>query len=337
VLFEPINAVVDKYQCIIPKVVQSAQGGIALLVFNMSKDTVILPKNTFIGHLGSISSTDIHVPNISSTSNNQLNTSVTDDSIRELKELLKINTEMLDVTQGKKLDYILAENMDIFGLKEQQLNKTHSVKHRIDTGNHVPVKCVPRRYSDQQLEHIDMLVEDMLLKKVIKRCDSPWNTPILLVYKNKTDLPRFCLDFRALNKVTRKEVVELPRTEDLLNKLGGSKIFSVMDLKSAYHQIPLEESSKEKTAFTTRKNQYCFQSMPFGISNATSCLTKILSKAFTGYAFKFLLCYLDDILCYSNNVDDHIDQLGFIFQRLKENGFTLNVKNVNLYVKRYTF
>ena len=143
----------------------------------------------------------------------------------------------------------LVETISDVGLTaEPVLEKVICVKHRIDIGNAHPIKQAFYRVPETKKQIIDDEVEKMLVKEVIRPSVSPWSSPIVLVTKPDGST-RFCIDFRKVNSVTKKDAYPLPRTEETLNALGGSKYFTTLDLQSSYWQVPLDEASKEITAF----------------------------------------------------------------------------------------
>ena len=117
-----------------------------------------------------------------------------------------------------------------------------------------------------QKEEVRKLLRDMLEKRVIQPSDSPWSSPIVLV-KKKDGSVRFCVDYRKVNAITRKDAYPLPRV-DTLDTLAGSRLFTTLDLKNGYWQVELEEGDRQKTAFDTSEGLYQFNMMPFGLCNA---------------------------------------------------------------------
>ena len=136
----------------------------------------------------------------------------------------------------------------------------------IDTGNHEPIKKQPYRTPLKQRKIVETAIEEMLEAGVIERSRSPWGFPIVLVEK-RDGSKRFCVDFRALNKITKKNAHPLPIIDDILAALGSAKYFSKLDLKSGYWQVKMNEEDKEKTAFTCHRGLFSFNTMPFGLAN----------------------------------------------------------------------
>eukprot|EP00731_Ephydatia_muelleri_P021198 Em0013g925a len=135
-------------------------------------------------------------------------------------------------------------------LWEMNLGHTKVLQHRIDTGNAQPVHLPPRRIPHARREELKEMLRDMLEKNAIEHSDSPWSSPIVLV-KKKDGTTRFCVDYRKVNEVTRKDAYPLPRVDDTLDTLAGSKFFSTLDLTTGYWQVEVAPEDQPKTAFTT--------------------------------------------------------------------------------------
>ena len=163
---------------------------------------------------------------------------------------------------NKQLEKILKDYNELFMKDSWDIGKTDLVKHEIRTKDG-PIQINPRRQPVHLQEKIDKNIEELLKNGVIKECESPWNSPIVCVKKKNTEDIRMCLDFRKLNEITERPVFPIPNVEEILDSVGNAKYFSTIDLGNAYYQVELDESSKLKTAFSTRTQQYCFNRMPF--------------------------------------------------------------------------
>ena len=145
------------------------------------------------------------------------------------------------------------------------------------------------RYSQAELAEMQRQLQDLLAKGLVRPSCSPFGAPVLFVKKKDGSL-RMCCDYRALNKATIKNAFPLPRIDDLLDKLGGAKLFSSMDLTNAYMQFRLCEEECERTAFKTPFGLYEFRVIPFGVTNAPQAFSAALSKIFQGFLGKFCCC-----------------------------------------------
>ena len=168
----------------------------------------------------------------------------------------------------------------------------------------------------------------MLEAGIIRPSTSNWSFPILLVPK-KDGGKRFCVDFRKLNQVTKRYVYPLPLIDDILAGLGNSKVFTSLDLKSGYWQVPMEEKDKQKTSFVCHKGLFEFNIMPYGVTNGPSFFSELMAHVLQGINGKFAVAYLDDIVIYSPTVEDHILHLTEVFARLRKHGLKMKMSKCN--------
>ena len=146
---------------------------------------------------------------------------------------------------------------------------------------------------------------------------SPWGCPALFVKKKDQSL-RLCVDYRLLNAVTIKNKYPLPRIDILFDQLFGAKVFSKIDLHSGYHQIKIRVEDIPKTAFSTRYGLYEYLVMSFGLTNAPAHFMYLMNSVFMPELDKFVVVFIDDILVYSKNEEEHAEHLRIVLQRLRE-------------------
>ncbi|GAU10637.1 hypothetical protein TSUD_418350, partial [Trifolium subterraneum] len=180
-----------------------------------------------------------------------------------------------------------------------------------------PISIAPYRMSPLELRELKSQLEELLQKHFIRPSVSPWGAPVLLV-KKKDGTMRLCIDYRQLNKVTIKNKYPLPRIDDLLDQLRGATIFSKIDLRSGYHQIRIRTSDVSKTAFRTRYGHYEFLVMPFGLTNAPAIFMDYMNRIFQPYLDKFVVIFIDDILIYSKDPQEHAEHLRIVLNILRE-------------------
>lgn len=160
-----------------------------------------------------------------------------------------ISDERTDLSR-RQLFSLLREFASLFDIDGAPLGAARDICHRIDTEDARPLRQRPCRVSLSERRTIEKEVEKMLFKGILRPSSSPWSSPVVLVTKKGGSI-RFCVDYRRLNKVTRKNVYPVPRIDDALDSLRSARYFSSLDLRSGYWQIPLANDDKVKTAFVT--------------------------------------------------------------------------------------
>ena len=245
---------------------------------------------------------------------------------QKLAGMLKGEGAGLPWQEKSKLHMLLLEYHNIFQLEEDDRGETDMVQMQIDTGDAAPRKQPARRIPFAARQEVARQLRQMQEKGVIKPSISPWASPVVLVRKRDGSL-RFCIDYRDLNSVTKADTFPLPRIDDLLDQLGKSKYFSSFDLASGYWQVRVHPDSQEKTAFITHQGLYEFQVMPFGLRNAPAVLQRLMQNVLAGLnpedAADFVSVYLDDILVFSETLDEHLEHLRAVINRLAAAGLML--------------
>ncbi|GBG63206.1 hypothetical protein CBR_g36974 [Chara braunii] len=175
----------------------------------------------------------------------------------------------------------------------------------------VPLKGCIYRMSEEDLEVLRAQLDDLLAKGWIRPSSSPYGAPVLFVRKKNKDL-RLCIDYRKLNAQTVKNAGPLPCIDDLLERLGDTKYFSTLDLKSGYHQVSIRPNDRYKSAFKMRYGHFEWVVMPFGLTNAPTTFQAAMTNEFRAMLDRFVLVYLDDIL-----VEDHLGHLRRVLETLR--------------------
>ena len=249
---------------------------------------------------------------------------------------LDLSDTPLDESQQAQLRSLVQEYRDIFASSPEELGRTNIVQHRIDTGDQPPIRQRPYRVSDTQRGIIEEHITDTLNRGIIQAIISPWSSPIILV-KKKDGTDRFVVDFRRLNSITRKDSYALPRVDDALDALHGTRYFSSMDLMSGYWQVEMEHASREHTAFITYGGLYEFLVVPFGLTGAPSTFERLMECVLRNLTYKICLIYLDDILVYSKTFDDHLSHLRQVFDRLRHANLKLKPSKCKFACTKVTY
>ena len=255
-----------------------------------------------------------------------LNINKLTDSVRSMVDRA---SSTLTVSQLSDLASLVNDYNDIFSV-DGKIGRTSTVTHRIDTGDHYPIRLPPRRAAHKQRAIIEKEIKDMLDKGVISPSNSPWASPIVLVVK-KDGTIRFCIDYRLINKITRKDAYPLPRIDAMLDSFKGAKYFCTLDLNCAYWQIQMHKQDKAKTAFTTHLGLWEFNVMPYGLCNAPATFERLMENVLRDLIDKACLVYLDDIVVYGSTVFETLTNLQKVFDCLRKAGLTLKPKKCDLF------
>ncbi|GJS83563.1 putative reverse transcriptase domain-containing protein [Tanacetum coccineum] len=180
-----------------------------------------------------------------------------------------------------------------------------------------PVARTPYRLAPSEMQELSNQLQELTDRGFIRPSTSPWGAPILFV-KKKDGSFRMCIDYRELNKLTIKETYPIAQIDDIINKLQGSSVYSKIDLRSGYHQLRVREEDIPKTAFRTRYGHYEFQVMPFGLTNAPAVFMDLMNRVCKPYLDKFVIVFIDDILIYSRNEEEHANHLRVILELLRK-------------------
>ena len=187
-----------------------------------------------------------------------------------------------------------------------------------------PIKQKSRGIPQSFREEFKKTLQEMKDAGMVVDSNSPWCSPVRLVRKPDGSI-RVCVDFRKLNSVTTKDSFPIPTIDHIIQHLGNAKIYSSLDLAQGYHQIRMDKDSCKYTAFATSTGLYEYRVMAMGLTNSCATFQRILNKVLEGYLEDFCLVYLDDILIYSENLEDHEKHVKLVIERLKKNGLKVKL------------
>lgn len=213
--------------------------------------------------------------------------------------------------------------------------KTNAAEHFIPTtGN--PVKIPPRRIPVNYRAEVEQQLTTMLQQGVIEVSSSPWMAPAVFVRKKNGEI-RMCVDYRELNKKTVKDAYPLPRPDEVQDQLMGCTVFSTLDLKSGYWQLPVHADDRPKTAFCPGPGFGLFQfcRMPFGLTGAPSSFQRLMNRICGD--LPFVTTYLDDLLVYSKTPQEHKQHLEILFDRISTAGLTLRGNKCHIGLSQVTY
>lgn len=231
--------------------------------------------------------------------------------------------DSLPTTWKERITKLLNSMPEVFSLHDLDFGHTKKVKHQIKLNDETPFKQRARPIHPQDIDAVRRHLQELLVTGVIRESDSPFASPIVVVRK-KDGSVRLCVDFRKLNAQTIKDAYALPNLEEAFSTLTGSKWFSVLDLKSGFYQIEMEEVDKAKTAFVCPLGFWEFNRMPQGITNAPSTFQRIMERCMGDLNRKQVLVFIDDLIVFSDTLEEHESRLLQVLNRLKEYGLKLS-------------
>ncbi|GJU33051.1 putative reverse transcriptase domain-containing protein [Tanacetum coccineum] len=244
-----------------------------------------------------------------------------------------------DKSKKKQLqDVPIVKNFpEVFPEDLPGLPPTRQVEFHIDlVPGAAPVARAPYRLAPSEMKELADQLQELSDKGFIRPSSSPWGAPVLFVKKKDGSL-RMCIDYRELNKLTVKNRYPLPRINDLFDQLQGSSVYSKIDLRSGYHQLRVQEEDISKTAFRTRYGHYEFQVMPFGLTNAPAVFMDLMNRVCKPYLDKFVIVFIDDILIYSKNKQEHEEHLKIILELLKKEELYAKFSKCEFWIPKVQF
>lgn len=224
----------------------------------------------------------------------------------------------------KRITQKLHAMPEVFAFHDMDVGHTDKVRHSIKLQDETPFKHKARPIHPNDLEAVRRHLEELLEAGIIRESESSYSSPIVVVRKKNGDI-RLCIDYRKLNMQTIKDAYALPNLEETFSALRGSKWFSVLDLKSGYYQIELEEKDKHKTAFVCPLGFWEFNRMPQGITNAPGTFQRLMEKCMGDINLSEVLVFLDDLIVFSGTLEEHERRLLHVLGRLKEYGLKLSL------------
>ena len=204
----------------------------------------------------------------------------------------------------------------------------------IDTGTANTVSQKPYPIAMKHYEWVKDEIEKLLTAKVIHTSCSSWLAPIIVVPKGDGG-KCLVIDYRALNKVTRKFTWPMPKVEDIFSKLNGATYFTTWDLHTGYHHIPLDKSSIPKTAFNLPFGKYEYVKVPFGLVQAPAYFQELMTGILKD--FPFAIAYLDDIIIFSKTPQEHLSHNQMVFEKLKSANLSMKKSKCSVFSKEIQY
>ena len=208
------------------------------------------------------------------------------------------------------MEQLLTENKEAFADDVREIGVTHLIKMSIDTSDHPPIAKRPYTLSVKHYGWVKDELDKLLEAGIIRESHSSWSAPIVVVPKADGG-KHLCVDFRALNAITRKYVWPMPKVEDIFSKLGKAKYFTTFYLRAGYHHIALNDDDAIKnTVFVSPFGKFEFLHVCFGLAQVPAFFQKLMNKVLNG--LHFTMAYLDDIIIFSETAEQHLSHIKIV-------------------------
>ena len=258
-----------------------------------------------------------------------------EDEAKYSQMIREMDLSMLSKEEQKQAREVFWKERLVFSVNGE-IGCAEELVMNLKTTDEVPVQrnynSIPRPLIAEVKNH----VEDLLNRKWIARSQSSWSSPVVIVRKKNGEI-RLCCDFRQLNKKTVQDKHPLPRVQETLDSLGGSKWFTVLDQSRAYYQGFIAKEDRHKTAFVSPWGLYEWVRIPFGLSNAPAKFQRYMEETVADFRDKFALPYLDDVIVYSKTFTEHLHHISQVLRRMRERGLKLNLSKCNFFQPKVKF
>jgi len=238
----------------------------------------------------------------------------------KLRELIDVDPS-LEPEQREALYKIVEQNQSAFGFDGRLGHLKSKVHIELVPGTR-PISMAPYYASPAKREFIDKQIDLWLKQDVIEESKSPWGAPIIIIYRNGK--PRLCIDWQRLNKATVADQHPIPKQTDILQALSGSQYLSVFDALSGFTQMEFDRESRPVTAIRTHRGLHHFKRMPFGWRNGPPEFQRAMQEILSPYLWIFTLVYIDDVVVYSRNFEDHLKHVDLVLKAIANSGLTLS-------------
>lgn len=270
------------------------------------------------------------------------NAEITNANERAKYLMKNLDLQHCETIQREAMNKLCKKYNKAFFIEGDKFEHTDVIEHHIQLKPGTqPIFTRQYRIPESQKEEVQRQIDEMETKGIIEKSNSPWNSPLLLVPKkpdeNGDKRFRLVIDYRKLNSVTMPHAYPIPLIDEIIDQMGNSTIFTTLDLQGAFHQIPMEATSKEYTAFSSSFGHYAFRSSPFGLLGSPFTWLRCIHTVLASLIGHNVFVYMDDILIHSRDLDEHIDLLRKVFDCLINHKLKLNVAKSKFFAREVSY
>ena len=244
----------------------------------------------------------------------------------------KIDLAHLSTNEQKQVRAMLKRVAGVFSRNKDDIGAIDDLKMKINLKDDEPVKASYTSIPKPLYKEVQEYVEDLLANGWVQKSHSSYSSPMVCVRKKDGKL-RLCIDYRKLNLKTFPDSQPIPKVQDILNSLGGNRLFTTIDMSKAYHQGFIHEDYRHLTAFATPWSLLEWIRIPFGLMNAPPVFQRYMNECLVGLRDVICIPYLDDILTYSKNFESHLKHVEMVLRRLLEHGIKINADKCKWFKK----
>ena len=321
----------------------------------MSKDTqkvcvsnmegppeLVLKKNTLLGNILVCYQNDkynsIYVNALINHNNNneknEVDMSEEEDS-DDWKNEVRLGDHLSEIQKGLVMQMI-ERQVNVVSKNDSDIGRAALSAHKIELYNYTPLAQKPRRIPDPITEQVEQQCQELNLLDIIEPSKSPWSAPIVPI-KKKDGTIRLCVDYRQLNRVTIPDKHPMPNVADVISGIGEVKYFTTLDLVRGYYQMPVEETSRPLTAFSTTRGHWQFKRLPFGLKNSPSAFQREMQAVLAKFSWRKVLVYIDDILIVEDSFERHLELVRKVLHTLDEHGIKIKPRKCNWFQEEVKF
>lgn len=238
--------------------------------------------------------------------------------------LLKLLDKNIPDNVRSDFIFLCTEFSDIFALDSDKMTVNNFYTQHLRILDHEPIYTKNYRLPHSQKAEIQTQVNTFLKNSLIEPSTSNYNSPVLIVPKKTPGKWRMCIDYRQVNKKIIADRFPLPRIDEILDGLGRARYFSILDLFQGFHQIPLDQESRDITSFSTDTGSFRWKVLPFGLNVAPNSFTRMMSIAFSGLTPTQCFVYMDDLIVIGISEHHHLNNLRSVFDACKKFNLKLN-------------
>jgi hypothetical protein len=305
---EPMNGIID----------QNSKEHYIMITSSNTNNEQNIPKNGIIGRVSTI----ITMPEEEEPLENSW-------TLIKLKNEIKLEDNLTDNEKDKVYDMILRQK-EALSTGDADIGMAKVTPHHIELTDYTPIWQKPRSFAEPVNQEIENQCKELLAEDIIEYSNSNWSSPVVPVRKTDGTM-RLCVDYRKINAVTKTESFPMPNINQCIYKARNIKYFTKLDLVRGYYQVPIDNNSKQYTAFSTTKNHFQFKRLSFGLKNSGIAFQKVMQQILSPHLNSNIIIYIDDILILSENFTEHLDSVSKILTTLKKNGIKIKVKKCDFF------